>query len=163
MPKLDELTPAEARTRVDAGEAVLIDVREPFEHRDEHIPGAHLVALSAFDPAEVARLAGDRTPIFQCRSGKRSADAAHRFATDDATVVHLPGALGVKEKELVALGIGLALRCERCIYSHAEKCVKAGATREAHIEVAGEVVIMQGGPGYVYMPTLIEALDELGV
>ena len=74
-----------------------------------------------------------------------------------------PGALGVKEKELVALGIGLALRCERCIYSHAEKCVKAGATREAHIEVAGEVVIMQGGPGYVYMPTLIEALDELGV
>lgn len=72
------------------------------------------------------------------------------------------GALDAKHKELIALGIGMALRCEPCIYAHAEKCFKAGATREEMLEVAGVVVMMQGGPGYVYTPKLIEALDALG-
>ncbi|GAB4546828.1 MAG: carboxymuconolactone decarboxylase family protein [Phycisphaerales bacterium] len=76
--------------------------------------------------------------------------------------VMAPGALDVKQKELIALGIGMALRCEHCIYAHAEKCVKAGATREEILEVAGVVVMMQGGPGYVYTPVLLEALDALG-
>jgi AhpD family alkylhydroperoxidase len=73
------------------------------------------------------------------------------------------GALSVREKELIALGIGMALRCEPCIYSHVEKCVKAGATRAQIIELAGVVVTMQGGPGYVYTPKVLEALDALGV
>jgi len=60
------------------------------------------------------------------------------------------GALSVLEKELIALGIGMAIRCEPCIYSHAEKAVKAGATREQLLEVAGVAVMMQGGPGYVH-------------
>jgi len=72
------------------------------------------------------------------------------------------GALTNREKELIALGIGMALRCEPCIYSHVEKCVKAGATRAQIIELAGVVVTMQGGPGYVYTPKVLEALDALG-
>ena len=35
------------------------------------------------------------------------------------------GALSVREKELIALAIGMALRCESCIYAHAEKAVPA--------------------------------------
>jgi 4-carboxymuconolactone decarboxylase len=31
------------------------------------------------------------------------------------------GALSVREKELIALVIGLALRCEACIYAHIER------------------------------------------
>jgi AhpD family alkylhydroperoxidase len=73
------------------------------------------------------------------------------------------GALSVREKELIALGIGMALRCEPCIYSHVEKAVQAGASREEILELAGVVVMMQGGPGYVYVPKLLEALDALGV
>ena len=73
------------------------------------------------------------------------------------------GALTVREKELIALAIGMALRCEPCIYSHVQKCVKAGATRAELLELAGVVVTMQGGPGYVYTPKLIEALDALEV
>tara|TARA_R110000868_G_scaffold241497_2_gene496304 strand:- start:48618 stop:48980 length:363 start_codon:yes stop_codon:yes gene_type:complete len=73
------------------------------------------------------------------------------------------GALSVREKELIALAIGMALRCEPCMYSHIEKCVKAGATRAQIIELAGVVVTMQGGPGYVYVPKLLEALDALSV
>lgn len=74
-----------------------------------------------------------------------------------------PGALSARDKELIALAVGMALRCEPCIYSHTEKAVKAGATREQIMEMAGVVVMMQGGPGYVYMPKLMDALDALGV
>ena len=73
------------------------------------------------------------------------------------------GALSLREKELIALGIGMAVRCEPCVYAHVEKAVQAGATREQLLETAGVVVTMQGGPGYVYVPALLEAMDALGV
>jgi len=71
------------------------------------------------------------------------------------------GALSVREKELIALGIGLAIRCDECVYAHLEKALQAGATREQVIEMAGVVVTMQGGPAYVHVPMLIEAMDAL--
>lgn len=73
------------------------------------------------------------------------------------------GALIVREKELIALAIGMAVRCEPCIYAHAEKAVKAGATRDQLVELAGVVVMMQGGPGYVHVPELLDAMEALGV
>jgi AhpD family alkylhydroperoxidase len=74
-----------------------------------------------------------------------------------------PGALSVREKELIALSIGLALRCENCIYSHVKACLAAGATREQILEAAGVAVLMQGGPTYTYLPRVTEALDALVV
>jgi AhpD family alkylhydroperoxidase len=71
------------------------------------------------------------------------------------------GALSVKEKELIALGIGLAVRCVPCINLHVEKCLKAGATREQILEAAGVAVMMQGGPSFTHVPAVIEALDHL--
>ncbi len=70
------------------------------------------------------------------------------------------GALDVREKELIALGIGLSARCEPCIYSHVEKCLKAGATRDQILEAAGVAVMMGGGPTYTYVPKVIAALDH---
>jgi AhpD family alkylhydroperoxidase len=70
------------------------------------------------------------------------------------------GALSVREKELIALGIGLSVRCEGCIYSHVEKCLKAGATPEQILEAAGVAVVMQGGPSYTHVPEVIAALDH---
>jgi AhpD family alkylhydroperoxidase len=72
-----------------------------------------------------------------------------------------PGALTAAEKELIALAIGLAVRCENCIYSHVAAALKAGATREQILETAGVAVMMQGGPTYTYLPRVIEALDAL--
>ena len=43
------------------------------------------------------------------------------------------------------------------------KAVLSGATRQELLELAGVVVVMQGGPGYVSVPKLVEALDALGV
>jgi AhpD family alkylhydroperoxidase len=74
-----------------------------------------------------------------------------------------PGALSVLEKELIAMSIGLALRCENCIYSHVKACLAAGATREQVLEAAGVAVLMQGGPTYTYLPRVVEALDALVV
>ena len=47
------------------------------------------------------------------------------------------GALSVKQKELIALGIGVAVRCEPCIYLHVEKSLHAGATSAEIMEAAG--------------------------
>ena len=70
-------------------------------------------------------------------------------------------AISVVEKELVALAIGMAVRCEPCIYVHAEKARRAGATREQIMEAAGVAVMMQGGPTYTYLPRLVDALDAI--
>jgi AhpD family alkylhydroperoxidase len=74
-----------------------------------------------------------------------------------------PGVLTVVEKELMALAIGLAVRCENCIYAHIRASVDAGATREQILETAGVAVLMQGGPTYTYLPRVIEALDALAI
>jgi AhpD family alkylhydroperoxidase len=72
-----------------------------------------------------------------------------------------PGALTTLEKELIALSIGLAVRCENCIYAHVGAALNAGATREQILEAAGVAVLMQGGPTYTYLPRVTEALDAL--
>lgn len=71
------------------------------------------------------------------------------------------GALSVAEKELISLAIGLAVRCENCIYAHVRAAIKAGATREQILEAAGVAVMMQGGPTYTYLPRITEALAAL--
>lgn len=70
------------------------------------------------------------------------------------------GGLSVKYKELVALGIGVAQRCEPCIYTHVEKCLKAGATPKEVMDVAGVAVMMGGGPVYTYTPIVAAALEH---
>jgi len=71
------------------------------------------------------------------------------------------GALTVAEKELIALAIGLVVRCENCIYAHVRAAVNAGASREQILQAAGVAVLMQGGPTYTYLPRVIESLDAL--
>lgn len=72
-----------------------------------------------------------------------------------------PGALTLVEKELMALSIGLAVRCENCIYAHVQAAVNAGATPEMILEAAGVAVLMQGGPTYTYLPRVTEALEAI--
>jgi AhpD family alkylhydroperoxidase len=72
-----------------------------------------------------------------------------------------PGSLDLRQKELIALGIGLAVRCENCIYAHTRAAIKAGATREQILEAAGVAVLMAGGPTYTYLPRVTEALAAL--
>lgn len=95
------------------------------------------------------------------RDFKKAAPETTRAFHDLFAATMEEGALSVREKELIALAIAIALRCEPCIYSHVEKALKAGNTREQILDAAGVVVMMQGGPGYVYFPKVMEALDAL--
>lgn len=72
------------------------------------------------------------------------------------------GALGLREKELVALGIAVAANCKACIAAHTKKCLEAGASREQILEAAAVAVVMGGGPAYMHVPEVIEALEALG-
>lgn len=69
------------------------------------------------------------------------------------------GALPVKQKELIAVAIALAVRCEPCVYLHVKKCLAAGATAEEIVEAASICIMMQGGPAYTHMPTILKAID----
>jgi AhpD family alkylhydroperoxidase len=74
------------------------------------------------------------------------------------------GVLSHKVKELMALSIGLAVRCKYCIIFHTAEAVKAGATRSEILEAASVSVFMGGGPAVAYSAAeLIPLLDELGV
>jgi AhpD family alkylhydroperoxidase len=70
------------------------------------------------------------------------------------------GGLSAKQKELIALAIGVASRCESCIYAHVEKCLKAGASPREVMDAAGVAVMMGGGPVYTYATVVSEALAQ---
>jgi rhodanese-related sulfurtransferase len=70
-----DLAPDEVARGLEAGEIVLVDVREPNETMLERIPGSVLVPLSTFDPDEIPDPEG-RTVVFSCRSGNRSVKAS---------------------------------------------------------------------------------------
>ena len=70
------------------------------------------------------------------------------------------GGLSVKQKELIALGIGVASRCEPCSYAHVEKCLKAGAMPREVMDAAGVAVMMGGGPVYTYTTVVAAALEH---
>lgn len=94
------------------------------------------------------------------KAAKHVPDAVKAFgAMFQATMK--AGALGIKEKELIALGAALTVRCEPCIYLHVQKCIEAGATPAQIMEAATVVMMMQGGPGFTYMPKVAEALEAL--
>jgi len=71
------------------------------------------------------------------------------------------GALTAAEKELIALGIAVAMQCEPCIRLHVKKCLATGAAKEQVMEAASVAVMMAGGPAYTHLPMVAETLDAL--
>jgi AhpD family alkylhydroperoxidase len=70
------------------------------------------------------------------------------------------GALSAKTKELMALALGVAARCDPCIGYHVQALVKLGASRQELDEMLGVVVYMGGGPALMYAANAIAAFDE---
>jgi AhpD family alkylhydroperoxidase len=102
----------------------------------------------------------EQWPARMSKAKATAPDAAKGFSALFQSVMN-EGALSVREKELVALGIGVAMRCDPCVLAHVQKAKHAGATREQITETAGVAVMMQGGPAYTYLPKLVDALDAL--
>ena len=74
-----EITPEETERALADGSAVLIDVREPYEVEAGRIPVAEPIPMDELQ-ARAGELPKDKTVIFQCRLGGRSAVAAEAFA-----------------------------------------------------------------------------------
>lgn len=70
------------------------------------------------------------------------------------------GVLDKKTKELIALALSVASRCEPCIGFHTQALVKLGATRQEVDETLGVAVYMGGGPSLMYAASAIAAFDE---
>jgi AhpD family alkylhydroperoxidase len=77
----------------------------------------------------------------------------HRAALAD-------GDLSRKSKELIALAIGVAARCDGCIAYHVSDALKAGASRREILEAIGVALAMGGGPAMIYACQALAALDQ---
>ena len=70
------------------------------------------------------------------------------------------GALDTKTKELLAIAIAVAIRCDGCIAFHAKAAMQHGATREEIMETMGLAIYMGAGPSLMYAAQAVEAFDQ---
>ena len=76
---LHPLSPQQVRERLDAGRAILVDIREADVFARSHITGAQSQPLSTWEKAHLS-VDPDADVIFTCRSGMRTAGACDRLA-----------------------------------------------------------------------------------
>lgn len=69
-------------------------------------------------------------------------------------------ALDTRTKELIALAIAVATRCDGCIAFHAEAALKQGATRAQVLETMGMAIYMGAGPSAMYAAQALAAFDQ---
>lgn len=70
------------------------------------------------------------------------------------------GVLDKKTKELIALALSVAARCDPCIGFHMQTLVKLGVTRQEIDETLGVTTYMGGGPSLMYAASALAAFDE---
>ena len=70
------------------------------------------------------------------------------------------GAMDKKTKELIALALGVATRCDGCIGFHTESLVRLGVTRQEVEEILGMAIYMGGGPSLMYAADVISAYEQ---
>lgn len=75
---LPKIGPLDAKRLLDQG-AIIVDIREADEHAREKVPGAHHLALSKLDVADLEIDEG-KPVIFHCRSGARTISNASQLA-----------------------------------------------------------------------------------
>ena len=90
---------------------------------------------------------------------KTQPEAAQGFGAM-AKAAMQPGALSVKDKELMCIAIGISKQCNDCIGFHVKAAVAAGATREEVAETISVAMYMGGGTAFMYGARALEAYDQ---
>lgn len=121
-PTLKGIDPQSAAPAVEAGEAILIDIREPDERAREWIPGSVGIALSEWRKADLAPYRGKKV-IVHCRSGNRTMVNAELFAK---------------------AGFGEAAFLEGGIEAWRDSGMPVRANRKAPLEILRQVQIIAG-------------------
>lgn len=106
-------------------------------------------ALTEEIKATMRTLRGDTPEVMKAFSGLAQAALA-------------PKALDGKTKELIALAISVAIRCDDCIGFHVKAALQSGATRAEVTETLGMAVYMGAGPAVMYATHALEAFEQFG-
>ena len=107
----------------------------------------HWAPLTEDIKALMRTMRGDAPNVMKAFSGLAQAASA-------------PQALDAKTKELIALGISVAIRCDDCIGFHVKAALDHGATREEIVETLGMAIYMGAGPSVMYATHALEAYEQ---
>jgi AhpD family alkylhydroperoxidase len=102
-------------------------------------------------------IGGLKDPLGQVRAGQ--ADVMRNFSGLAQSALKT-GALDTKTKELIALAVSVALRCDDCIGFHSKAALQSGASRDEVLEALGMAIYMGAGPSVMYASHAIEAFDQ---
>jgi len=86
-------------------------------------------------------------------------EAMHAFSALHKSAIK-DGALGAKTKELMALAISVAAKCDGCVAFHTHDALRAGASTEEIAETLSVAVMMGGGPSMVYATHALDAVAQ---
>ena len=90
---IPEITGEDLQQRLASAEPPLVvDVREPSEHAQGHIPGCTLMPLGVLG-ARLSELPKDRELVMVCRSGGRSAMATQQAAKAGYRATNMAGGM----------------------------------------------------------------------
>ncbi|MBS3968133.1 MAG: rhodanese-like domain-containing protein [Truepera sp.] len=81
----------EAYQRTQNG-SLLLDVREPDEHAEAHIPGDRLLPLTEF-AERYSELPREREIVVYCRSGRRSAQVVNFLLAQGYQAINVTGGI----------------------------------------------------------------------
>ncbi len=93
-PNALQISPPDAHAAVDAGSAILVDVRETSEWAEGHTPETRHIPLQTL-PQRVGELPRDQTVLVICRSGNRSLSAARFLREQGFDARSITGGIGV--------------------------------------------------------------------
>lgn len=109
------------------------------------------------DRARIEKIIRDRRLANEAllASGSRT----YKAFLDMEAAAFREGCLEKRTKELIALGISIAVNCESCMEWHLGQARKAGATREQILEAVDVALEMGGGPATVAARFALKALE----
>jgi len=147
----DALKKIDAKTAHDwmtQSKAVLIDVRESDEYIKEHVPEAHLVPLSGFNPEDFPK-EHDKIAIFHCKSGGRTQASASRIlGTGFQEVYQLEG--GIEAWRAQGLPVNENLKAPISIMRQVQ--ITAGS-----LVVLGALLAVLWNPWFVLLSAIVGA------
>lgn len=91
---------------------------------------------------------------------RQSASATMAAFASLAKAATAPNALDTKTKELMAVAIGIAMRCGGCVAFHTKMAHRHDATRDELLEPVSLALYLGGGPSSVYGADAVRAYDQ---
>lgn len=103
---------------------------------------------------------GDDLQVYLAKLAQELPEVMKSFQQLHGAVIS-DGALTARQKELIAVGIAVAIRCPHCINRHVDLALQMGASRKEILEAISVAILMGGGPAVAYATEAVKVLDAL--